>query len=520
MAGHPTAVADAARPEGAAPHAATAGHPAPWRSADLPAPPPVRGLLVLGAVGPGIIILGVSIGSGEWLLGPATFVSYGLPLLWVSLVAVLLQTVLNVEIMRYTMATGEPISTGFMRTSPGGRFWSVFYVLLYFLQVGWPGWAAAAATSVFYLFVGRLGGPGDAQAIHLIGILMLLACVAILSFGRQIERTLEAVNWIFIIFIFGGLLVVCLLFVPLRTWLATLLGFAAFDVQSGQFQPLPRGANWFLIGAFAGYSGAGGVVNLMLSSWTRDRGFGMGQLAGYIPGAIGGQRRDVASSGFSFPPSRENMTHWRAWMRVASLDQWLLFAPGVLLAMALCAMLYVTFIVPGVDIRGLATGALLADAMARHGNIALTYFIALIGAWLLFKTQLDILDGAVRGLTDLAWAGSRRVRKWRGGDVRAVYYGMLAAVVLWGVLALGLTEPIILLQIGANVAGLATVCASLHILRINTTRLAVELRPPMWRRACLVLAALFYGTFTWLWLMGGFIPDPARGFLFNFTRYF
>jgi hypothetical protein len=51
-------------------------------------------------------------------------------------------------------------------------------------------------------------------------------------------------------------------------------------------------------------------------------------------------------------------------------------------------------------------------------------------AWLLFKTQLDNLDGAVRGLADLAWAGSRRIREWRGGDVRAVYYGVLAAVVL------------------------------------------------------------------------------------------
>jgi hypothetical protein len=42
----------------------------------------------------------------------------------------------------------------------------------------------------------------------------------------------------------------------------------------------------------------------------------------------------------------------------------------------------------------------------------------------------------------------------------------------------------------------------------------------MWRRICLVLMAIFYGAFTWLWLMGGVVPDPTRGFLFNMTRLF
>ena len=31
--------------------------------------------------------------------------------------------------------------------------------------------------------------------------------------------------------------------------------------------------------------------------------------------------------------------------------------------------------------------------------------------------------------------------------------------------------------------------------------------------------ALFYGMFVWLWAMGGFIPDPAKGFLFNIPKY-
>jgi hypothetical protein len=99
--------------------------------------------------------------------------------------------------------------------------------------------------------------------------------------------------------------------------------------------------------------------------------------------------------------------------------------------------------------------------------------------------------------------------------VRRVYYSVLALSVIWGAIALTLTAPIILLQLAANIAGLVFVIASLHILRINTTLLPPVLQPPLWRRVALVLMALFYGVFVWLWLMGGLVPDTSRGFLFK-----
>src|SRR6186997_67767 len=87
---------------------AQSGLPA-WKPADLPAPPNPRGRQWIGVVGPGVIVLGLSIGSGEFLLGPAVFVKYGLTLLWVTVVSVFLQTIFNTELMRYTVATGEPV---------------------------------------------------------------------------------------------------------------------------------------------------------------------------------------------------------------------------------------------------------------------------------------------------------------------------------------------------------------------------------------------------------------------------
>src|SRR5689334_5404827 len=189
-----------------------------WRIAELPPPPKPRGLSWFSAIGPGETALGISIGSGEFLRGPAAFVKYGLSLLWVVGIASVLQTLLNVELMRYTMATGEPIFTGFMRTRPHATFWAWLYAILYFLQMGWPGWAGAAAGAVFFLFAKRLPVAAEAGTVYAIGVGLFLLCGLFLMVGRRIERTLEYLNWIMVVLIIGGLGALALLFVPVSTW--------------------------------------------------------------------------------------------------------------------------------------------------------------------------------------------------------------------------------------------------------------------------------------------------------------
>lgn len=472
----------------------------PWTVAELPQPPRPKGLAWIGTVGPGVIVLGASIGSGEFLLGPAAFVRYGLTLLWVTLVAAFLQTVLNTELMRYTMATGEPVFTGFMRTRPRATFWAWVYGILYFLQVGWPGWAGAAAGAIYFLAAKRLAGPEEAGIVYAIGVGTFLACVAVLLVGRRIERTLEVLNWILVVCIIGGFLLLGVLLVAPEIWLRALTGFFGFNPDTGRFAFLPQGADFFLIGAFAAYSGAGGVINLTLSNWARDKGYGMGQVAGYIPAAVGGQRVHLAHSGFSFRPTPEALERWRGWWRIVRADQWVIYFTGALLGMGLPALLYVAFIPAGSDIRGLGIAAALANAVRERGGVLLAGVVALLGTWILFKTQLDILEGTVRVLTDIIWTGNRRLRGARGADVRVIYYTVLAGVVLWGVFALRLTQPIVLLELGANMAGIVFIVASLHLLYVNTTLLPPELRPPMWRRAALVATSVFYGGFVTLWL--------------------
>jgi hypothetical protein len=489
---------------------------APWSRGELPAPPSTQGLRLLAVVGPGAIVLGASIGSGEWLIGPTALVRYGASLLWVTALAIFFQTLFNTEVVRYTLATGEPAFSGFMRTRPHASFWAWVYTLLYLLQTGWPGWAGASAGAFFFLFTGHPAGPPDAGMVYFIGAMAFVACVGILVFGgRRIERTLELLNWVLVVGILGTLALMCLVFAAPDRWLTVGAGFLGFDREQGHFALMPPGVDFFLIGAFAAYSGCGGMLNITLSNWVRDKGYGMGQVTGYIPALVGGQKVHLAHTGSTFVPTEPALGRWRAWWRIVRADQWGIFFVGALLGMGLPAILYTAVIPRGTDLRGLAIASELARALGEGRGQWVPLLVALMSVWILFKAQLDILEATVRSITDILWSGSARVRAWRGGDVRAVYYLVLAVLFAWGLFAMALTQPIVLLQLGANVAGAVFTLAALHILRVNTTLLPEPLRPPLWRRVGLVLMAVFYGVFAWLWLWGGLVPRAGHGFVFT-----
>ena len=301
--------------------------------------------------------------------------------------------------------------------------------------------------------------------------------MAVLSVGRRIERTLELLNWVLVVCILGSFLALAVLFVPAPTWFAAAAGLGGFDAVGGTFNFFPAGMDFFLLGALVAYSGCGGVGNLTLSNWARDKGYGMGERTGYIPAAIGGHKVNLAHSGFIFAHDAEAMRRWRGWWRVVRADQWGVFFAGAILGMVLPALLYVTVLPPGSDIQGLGIAAALAQGFDARAGALLGGVIAFLGAWVLFKTQLDLLEGMVRAITDILWTGSRQVRAWRGGDVRAVYYSVLAAVVLWGIAALRLAQPIVLLKLSANVAAVVFIVASLHLLYVNT-RLLPPTRAP------------------------------------------
>src|SRR6186713_376025 len=111
-----------------APH--MAAHFPAWERDQLPEPPDTTGRRPwTSVIGPGLLMVGANIGGGEWLFGPLVTAQYGGRVLWLATAAILMQVFYNLAVMRYALYCGEPIFVGFFRTSPGPRFWTVFYIL-------------------------------------------------------------------------------------------------------------------------------------------------------------------------------------------------------------------------------------------------------------------------------------------------------------------------------------------------------------------------------------------------------
>jgi hypothetical protein len=350
-------------PSGARGKQVAAGALPPLEVADLPAPPPFSVRNLLAIVGPGAIALGVAIGSGEWLLGPAVTAQYSAALLWVATVSIFFQTVYNEEACRYTLYTGEPIYSGFMRTRPGPTFWAWTYSILAFLQIGWPGLALAGGTALAAAFIGRLPTEDDRGLVTALGYGTFLGCLAVVLVGDRVERTLERVQWFMIVWIIGYLLLIGIAFVSLPVWLAVLLGFLGVGaLQQGSL--VPPGADWFLIAGFAAYAGLGGITNATISNWVRDKGFGMGRLVGYIPAAVGGQKLELAHTGKAFEPTPANLAKWREWWKYLHADQVWIWGVGCFVGIGLPALMTLQFVPPGTAMGGFAIATLQAQGIA------------------------------------------------------------------------------------------------------------------------------------------------------------
>ena len=439
-------------------------------------------------IGPAAILLGTSIGSGEWLIGPAATVRYGTGLLGIVTVAVLLQTIFNTEVMRYTVSTGEPILTGFMRLGNRPRSWGFAYIVFGFLHLGWPAFAATSAAALFAAVSGRLPLDADASAVTRYGYVTFALALGILLFGKTVERTLERVCWVLMFFVFTFLIIVNVAFVPAAVWWSTLKGFAFIG-------PFPDSVDWTLIGAFAAYAGAGGITNLMLSNWARDRGYGMGSTVGAIGGAVHGDPAGLSPTGKIFPVDAKSLADWKRWMGYMRAEQFGVWCLFCLLGMFLTVNTAVGTIPAGADMTGLAAGAYQAEYLRSAAGEFMWILTLLNGFWILLSTQLVVMDGLVRVTTDVVWTAFPEMRRLCRGDVRKIYYGILCGFVAWGSFALTLAKPMVLVLIGANVAGFILSFSAIHIIFVNRRLLPEPLRASWISEASMVAVSVFYSFF-------------------------
>src|ERR671916_508821 len=459
--------------------------------------------LVMYVVGPSLIALGISIGSGEWLLGPQAVGQYGfVGVGWVILISALLQTFYNVEISRYVMATGEAPVVGWGRVPPGYLLWVPLSVLIIIFAFIAGGWAAAAGQGVYALFHGEVA-PAGAEEPRLWAIALLVIVFLLTASARRISRALELANWLMVGTILAGLLLIDLFVVPFELW---------WDGIRGFFTPAapPAGITATQLGALAGFTALASGLNWYILGHYRDKGYGMGHRTGYISG-MRGEQREVLSVGVTFPDDELNAGRWRRWYRLLMIDMWGVFFLGAMVGMLLPTILMAHAVeVSGTRPTTANVPTFVASALEAEYGRGLFYVALLLGVLILFSTQLGIFEAMVRVTTDSAHATSPPLRRLIEGDPRKFYFPFMLVLLVIISVILHLALPVSLVQWSANMSNLGALIYPFMLMYLNS-KLPRAARPGPLTYVLLVANFLFFGFF-FVNFIADFVGDPLVTF--------
>lgn len=438
-------------------------------TAELPEPPASMWRII----GPGIVAAGVGLASGEFILYPFIASQVGLVFVWAALIGLITQFFINMEIERYTLATGETVLTGFSRL---GRHWGVFFVLLGLLANLWPGWATSAATLTTYL----IGGG----SVRWIASAMLLVIGAILTLSPVVYRALEQAQFLKVLLV-GLLVVVAGAFaIPADIWAETPRGLANVQLPSDQL-------GWaLLLGALA-YAGAGGAQNLCQSNWIRDKGLGMGKHAPRIVSPLTGEPVAHSGTGWRFQIDEQSLSRWSRWWRLANIEQLSTFVAISFVTIVFTSILAVATLSGSEGLpRDISFLRIEGDALSASVGPWFGKVFWFVGAFSLFAASLGIVD-----FTSRLAADTIRTVYWRGGRESLIYAGVVWAMVLTGIgiISAGLDQPLVLLVTSACVAAFMMFVYSALLIVLNRRMLPAELRPAPYRVASLIWAVALFG---------------------------
>jgi len=435
---------------------------------ELPEPP----AKLWRVVGPGIVGAGVGLASGEFILWPYIASQVGLVLLWGALLGVVMQWFINMEIERYTLATGETALSGFNRI---WRHWGLVFVGMVILANAWPGWATSSATMFTYLF----GGPVNAIAI---GLLLVIGLG--LTLAPVVYDLVERVIFLKVAAIVTFIAVVAVAAISGDAWRE--LPSSASHVGS-----VPGGLGLAVVLGAIAYAGAGGGQNLCQSNWIRDKGYGMGAYVPRLVSPVTGEEEAAGGGRFEFEPNERNLARWRRWWRFANVEQAATFVAITVVTIGFMSMLSYSTVFGR---KGLPDDIGFLQVEGQRLNDLVGSWLGplfwSIGAFSLFAASMGIVDYTSRLAADVL----KTTYRPRSSESR-MYFGVVWGLVAIGVVILlvGLDQPLVLLVISACVAAVTMFVYSILLLITNRRYLPDAIKVRSYRVGALVFSGAFFG---------------------------
>ena len=446
----------------------------PVEERELPQAPPLRRI-----IGPSVILVGVGIASGEYILFPYIASQVGLVFLWAGIVGLLTQYFINMEIERYTLATGETAVTGFQ------RLWKPFGLLMIACAIVpniWPAWATSAATITTFLF-----GGGNANAIA-IGAMVVIGIA--LSASPVVYQFIEK-------FEFAKVAAVLVFLIVAITTAISAHAFGDVDKTVTSFGSFTGGKLELavLLGALA-YAGAGGTNNLVVSNWIRDKGFGMGLYAPRVVSPITGDEEAAPSGrGYVFRVDAKSMERWREWWRKANIEQFVTFFVIGAITIVVFSLVAYSTVYGNPAVQDSDFDFIQIEGNALKDTVG-TWFGTLfwvIGAVSLFGAALGIIDYVSRLVADVLRVGYlRESKRWTESKL---YFVVVWTLIACGsaILLSGFDQPLSLVVVAAALSGGVMFIYSILLMIINRRFLPEPLKVRGIRLGALLWAAGLFG---------------------------
>jgi hypothetical protein len=441
---------------------------------ELPEPLSLRRM-----IGPGVVAVGIGMAAGEIILWPYLTAIGGLGLLWLAFTTLAVQFVINMEIERYTLATGQTVVAGFSRWWKG---WGIIICLAGAFQYVWPGWATSGSTVFTYLV-----GGGDPVWIT---VAALVIVGVLLSLSKVIYNTMERVQLVKVGLTLFFLVVVVVFVISLSTWGE---GASATVTEFGQ---IPAGITFTMLLSAIGAAGAGGVHNLVLSNWIRDKRYGMGAHVPRLISPITGQEEAAGADRYAFTTDEANLARWRVWWKRANVEHLVTFGAVCFLTISIMSLLAYETLFGRDDLKSDPSflrieGDILADQVGAWLKL-LFLAVAAVSLWAAAMGLLDIIGRVAADFVRRNYLeGSARWTEPR-----------LYLVVVWGeivlgslILLAGFTQPLGLLIVSTCAASVVTLLYSVLLVRLNVRDLPAAVRMRGWRLGGMIAAIAFYGFF-------------------------
>jgi hypothetical protein len=263
------------------------------------------------------------------------------------------------------------------------------------------------------------------------------------------------------------------------------------------FGQIPAGITFTLLLSAIGAAGAGGVHNLVLSNWIRDKRYGMGAHVPRLVSPITGQ--EEASGGddrYTFPADEANLGRWRVWWKRANVEHAATFGLVCFVTITVMCLLAYETLFGRDDLKNDASFLRIeADVLADQVGTWLKLLFLSIAVVSLWAAAMGLLDVIGRLTSDFLrrnyLAGSAR---WT--ESRLYLVVIWTEIVLGSVILLaGFTQPLGLLIVSTCAASVVTLLYSILLVRLNTADLPAAIRLGGWRLGGMVVAIGFYGFF-------------------------